>query len=481
MDKAYGNYMQFYSPPHMQHLGEQFPRFLAFMRQVERRKESGRQSLAALLVRPIQRLPSIALLMDGIAKFTPVSHPDHVAVHRFATGLNDLLTNINARLRKNEERLSLLSLYHEISGAPPEMLSSSRVLVARLNVFELGTSTSGNTTCEPVTLFLLSDSLEVARPRKRHTGEPIAHAIRAALAAVQGDGGGVESNNNESYRDPAVHNFGEISQLATPGHCVDSAAGAGGGGGASGSTVTVTRTGSGASGSSMMNLGLVEGKQRCHYKHLHLLKLHEIKRVVNFDTASPDRAAFGLVVRSSSEIDDRVYAYCLAASFAASAAVASGRCPEPVESAVAAAVNASGVAQSSSSNQSHVALYVQQAISPDELLVDVQPEELLGFDLEQVFNATALALKSKKFSRQLTRNISIKTPRRPVGPVKQRPLAATTPLTPSCTQSTLCNPAATMDTTYNPAISSPRRSVLSSWLGVRNFFSLRVTVGASLR
>ncbi|KAF8564407.1 hypothetical protein P879_11962, partial [Paragonimus westermani] len=140
--------------------------------------------------------------------------------------------------------------------------------------------------------------------------------------------------------------------------------------------------------------------------------------VVDFDTASPDRAAFGLVVRSSSEIDDRVYAYCLAASFAASAAVASGRCPEPVESAVAAAVNASGVTQSSSSSQSHVATlqacvseakrvflhrlchHIIQvsclANSPDELLVDVQPEELLGFDLEQVFNATALALKSKK-------------------------------------------------------------------------------------
>uniref|UniRef100_A0A183AVV1 BRCT domain-containing protein n=1 Tax=Echinostoma caproni TaxID=27848 RepID=A0A183AVV1_9TREM len=120
MDKAYGNYMQFYSPPHLHHLGEQFPRFLAFMRQVERRRESGRQSLAALLVRP------------------------------------------------------------------PEMLSSSRSLVARLNVFELGTSTSGSTTCEPVTLFLLTDCLEVARPRKRHTGEPLAHAMRAALAAVQG-------------------------------------------------------------------------------------------------------------------------------------------------------------------------------------------------------------------------------------------------------------------------------------------------------
>lgn len=57
--------MQFYSPPHLHHLGEQFPRFHAFMRQVEKRKESGRQSLTALLVRPVQRLPSISLLMDG--------------------------------------------------------------------------------------------------------------------------------------------------------------------------------------------------------------------------------------------------------------------------------------------------------------------------------------------------------------------------------------------------------------------------------
>ncbi|CAH8630921.1 unnamed protein product [Schistosoma mattheei] len=117
MDRAYGNYMQFYSPPHLHHLGEQFPRFHAFMRQVEKRKESGRQSLTALLVRPVQRLPSISLLMDGIAKFTPQSHPDYNSVKEFAKGINELLAKINDRLRKNEERLSLLSLYHEISGA----------------------------------------------------------------------------------------------------------------------------------------------------------------------------------------------------------------------------------------------------------------------------------------------------------------------------------------------------------------------------
>lgn len=42
----------------------------------------------------------------------------------------------------------------------------------------------------------------------------------------------------------------------------------------------VSRKGSGASVSSIINLSaLKNGKQICRYKHLHLLKLNEIKRV----------------------------------------------------------------------------------------------------------------------------------------------------------------------------------------------------------
>ncbi|CAH8678359.1 unnamed protein product [Schistosoma rodhaini] len=480
MDRAYGNYMQFYSPPHLHHLGEQFPRFHAFMRQVEKRKESGRQSLPALLVRPVQRLPSISLLMDGIAKFTPQSHPDYNAVKEFAKGINELLAKINDRLRKNEERLSLLSLYHEISGAPPEMLSSSRSLVAKLNVFELGVSASGNTTCEPVTLFLLSDSLEVARPRKRFTGEPLAHAIRAALAAVQGEG---SEHNFDGNHDQTSINGGDSSLNPSTNTAL--------------SGVSVSRTGSGASGTSVVNLGLMEGKQRCCYKHLQLLKLQEIKQVVNFDTASPDRAAFGLVVRSSSEVDDRVHAYCLAASFAASAAVVSGKCPEPVESAVAAATasgqisNAVSIDTSPShitanSNNSHVAM-LQACVgeakrvflhrlchhiclvsciakNPEEILVDVEPEELLGFDLEQVFNATALALSSKRITRQLTRNISIKTPRRLPASAK-RQFGAQPPSTPTSHRLHVPIEMDESQTTDIYLIPSPRRSMLGSFLG----------------
>ncbi|VEL10969.1 unnamed protein product [Protopolystoma xenopodis] len=247
--------------------------------------------------------------MPWISNFTPKCHPDYEDIKLFARKLNDLLNSVNDRLRKNEERLSLLSLYHEISGAPPEMLSSSRSYIARLNVFELGSSASGSVTCEPVTLFLLSDSLEVAKPRKRHTGEPLAHAIRAALAAVQGSESSVPSH------DLAASN-------CDSGTCTDLSSGpvASGGSfhqGASLSAVSrVSRAGSGAStntissglSSAAVSLGggssgVVDsgcsssgvgsamslgegGKQRVqhHYKHLHLLKLHEIKRVRPFSS-----------------------------------------------------------------------------------------------------------------------------------------------------------------------------------------------------
>lgn len=66
LPQVYSHYMQFYSAPHLQQLGREYPRFLAFMRQVERRKESGRQSLSDLLVRPVQRLPSMLLLIQGM-------------------------------------------------------------------------------------------------------------------------------------------------------------------------------------------------------------------------------------------------------------------------------------------------------------------------------------------------------------------------------------------------------------------------------
>ncbi|VDM02872.1 unnamed protein product [Schistocephalus solidus] len=258
MDRVYCHYTQFYSAPHLKELGDQYPRFLAFMRQVERRKESGRQSLSDLLIRPVQRLPSMLLLMQGIMKFTPASHPDHTDIRSFVEKLEGVLSNIDARLKKNDELISLLTLYHKINGAPPEMLSSSRSLISSLSVFQLSLNASGQPCLEPVTLFLLTDSLEVVRPKKRHTGEPMAHAIQAAVDAVQGES----------------HEPGGHTDTSNPRAVTEECTGCGGDHASTG----VSRTGSGASNSTT-GFGRGGGKRRYHFTHLFMLKLQDIKRV----------------------------------------------------------------------------------------------------------------------------------------------------------------------------------------------------------
>ncbi|VDN11903.1 unnamed protein product, partial [Dibothriocephalus latus] len=392
MDRVYCHYTQFYSAPHLKQLGDQYPRFLAFMRQVERRKESGRQSLSDLLIRPVQRLPSMLLLMQGICllsfyfvvladislllqhfplpgvmKFTPASHPDHTDIRGFVEKLEGVLSNIDARLKKNDELISLLTLYHKINGAPPEMLSSSRSLISSLSVFQLSLNASGQPCLEPVTLFLLTDSLEVVRPKKRHTGEPMAHAIQAAVDAVQGSENIWKIQRTLAFCLPLILKLIllEISYLTgrivfswssdppyisfvpfrvgeshepgghedtsntriTPEDCT---------GGGDHVSTSVSRTGSGASNSTA-GFARGNGKKRYHFTHLFMLKLQDIKRVLNLSTQSPERAAFSLIVRGSSELHDQVYTFCLAASFTATAAVASGRCPEALESVVATA------------------------------------------------------------------------------------------------------------------------------------------------
>lgn len=45
---------------------ESKPRFHAFLKARQTRAECGRQSLQELLIRPVQRLPSISLLLNGM-------------------------------------------------------------------------------------------------------------------------------------------------------------------------------------------------------------------------------------------------------------------------------------------------------------------------------------------------------------------------------------------------------------------------------
>lgn len=66
--KAYPPFVNFFEKTreHLLQCDQTNPRFHAFLKVGQTRPESCRQSLQELLIRPVQRLPSISLLLNGM-------------------------------------------------------------------------------------------------------------------------------------------------------------------------------------------------------------------------------------------------------------------------------------------------------------------------------------------------------------------------------------------------------------------------------
>ncbi|KAJ6660983.1 hypothetical protein lerEdw1_017003 [Lerista edwardsae] len=145
---------------------KQKPRFHAFLKINQAKPECGRQSLAELLIRPVQRLPSVALLLNDIRKHTAEDNPDKATLERAIESLKEVMTHINEDKRKTEAQRQIFDVVYEVDGCPANLLSSHRSLIQRLETVALGDDLCDRG--EQVTLFLFNDCLEIAR--KRHKG-----------------------------------------------------------------------------------------------------------------------------------------------------------------------------------------------------------------------------------------------------------------------------------------------------------------------
>ncbi|XP_066475800.1 protein ECT2 [Tiliqua scincoides] len=145
---------------------KQKPRFHAFLKINQAKPECGRQSLAELLIRPVQRLPSVALLLNDIKKHTAEDNPDKATLERAIESLKEVMTHINEDKRKTEAQRQIFDVVYEVDGCPANLLSSHRSLIQRLETVALGDDLCDRG--EQVTLFLFNDCLEIAR--KRHKG-----------------------------------------------------------------------------------------------------------------------------------------------------------------------------------------------------------------------------------------------------------------------------------------------------------------------
>uniref|UniRef100_A0A8C6YTS3 Epithelial cell transforming 2 n=1 Tax=Nothoprocta perdicaria TaxID=30464 RepID=A0A8C6YTS3_NOTPE len=138
---------------------KQKPRFHAFLKINQAKPECGRQSLAELLIRPVQRLPSVALLLNDLKKHTAEENPDKVTLERAIESLKEVMTHINEDKRKTEAQRQIFDVVYEVDGCPANLLSSHRSLVQRLETVALGDDLCDKG--EQVTLFLFNDCLEV--------------------------------------------------------------------------------------------------------------------------------------------------------------------------------------------------------------------------------------------------------------------------------------------------------------------------------
>uniref|UniRef100_A0A8C5QQX6 Epithelial cell transforming 2 n=1 Tax=Leptobrachium leishanense TaxID=445787 RepID=A0A8C5QQX6_9ANUR len=130
--------------------------------------ECGRQTLVELLIRPVQRLPSVALLLNDLKKHTSDDNPDKVMLEKAIDSLKEVMTHINEDKRKTEGQRQIFEVVYEVDGCPANLLSSHRMLVQRVETISLGDELCDRG--EQVTLFLFNDCLEIARKRHKVIG-----------------------------------------------------------------------------------------------------------------------------------------------------------------------------------------------------------------------------------------------------------------------------------------------------------------------
>ncbi|XP_015908108.1 protein ECT2 isoform X2 [Parasteatoda tepidariorum] len=154
------------------------PRFHAFLKRCQSKPECGRQTLQELLIRPVQRLPSVILLLNDILKHTPKSSPDHQALEKAIQALKDVLLHINEDKRKTEGQVEMFDIVNDIENCPPNLLSSHRSLICKVDSQEVTDLLNKKST---LTMFLFTDVLEVSKKRIKSSANLVKSPSTATL------------------------------------------------------------------------------------------------------------------------------------------------------------------------------------------------------------------------------------------------------------------------------------------------------------
>lgn len=93
------------------------PKFVNFMLEQEKKPACNYQTIESFMIMPVQRPPRYVMLMEQLAKYTPVDHPDYSPALAAANNLKKATTMINERKREAENRTMVQSIYLRLEPA----------------------------------------------------------------------------------------------------------------------------------------------------------------------------------------------------------------------------------------------------------------------------------------------------------------------------------------------------------------------------
>lgn len=172
-----------------------YPRFHAFLRRCQSRIECNRESLTEMLIRPVQRLPSISLIIKELIKRTDDSNADKRYLNEALESIRRVMDLINEDKRKTEGQIAMFDIVNNIEDCPPNLLSALRRFVCKAEARLLFLNSESEvipSKSHKVVLFIFSDLIEICKLRsskRSHsfrgtkTYVPIRRGINAAQAA----------------------------------------------------------------------------------------------------------------------------------------------------------------------------------------------------------------------------------------------------------------------------------------------------------
>ncbi|CAF1124836.1 unnamed protein product [Didymodactylos carnosus] len=118
--KVYEPYTKFYDKTveTIRYLEKTNTRFYAYLKIAQHRPELGKQQLVDLMIRPVQRLPSILLLLERVLKYTPSSHVDHEPLNKAIDIVKNIARKLNEERGKTENQVTMFTIVNNIDNCP---------------------------------------------------------------------------------------------------------------------------------------------------------------------------------------------------------------------------------------------------------------------------------------------------------------------------------------------------------------------------